>query len=66
MTPTISNASDWAAVLRGERDVQVVVCELCGGKRMALGGPHAPRWREERLVDCSGNEVRGSAERSTT
>jgi hypothetical protein len=56
---TFSYAGDWAAILRGERPVsRVVVCPDCGGKRMDLGGPHAPRFNNEnQLVDCAGRKL---------
>lgn len=57
MSPTIGRDSEWAAVLRGERPSRIVTCEACGGRRMALGGPHAPRWLGGRLVDCAGRGV---------
>ena len=56
MTPTISYQSEWAAAFRGEREMRIVTCE-CGTKRMDLGGPHAPLWRDGVLRDCMGRVV---------
>lgn len=39
------------------RRVQVVACPACGGIRRDSAGPHAPQWRDGRLVDCVGREV---------
>lgn len=55
---TFGYASEWAPILRGERESRVVVCPDCGGKRMDLGGPHAPRFNSEgHLVDCAGRKL---------
>ena len=50
---------EFTGVVYHETQTQTLtVCPDCGGWRQQSLHPHAPRWRDGKLVDCAGREVR--------